>query len=152
MNFAWKSLAWIALASCSAEPVGNQVVPLEPVAETKMPTAVPDSASLEDFRTAYGSVLWTMMVLRWCDARWKRPQETAAAEARLAAIDAEAISRGLKPQMEQAANDNAQQMATMRLDTMCNGGFDDFHARAQQALDKLERLMAGLKDESGASG
>jgi hypothetical protein len=117
-----------------------------------MPTTGPDSVFREDFRTAYGSVLWTMMVLRWCDARWKRPRETAAAEARLAAVDAEAIRRGLRPQMEQAANDNAQQMATMRLDAMCNGGFDDAHARAQQALDKLERLMAGLKDESKGSG
>ena len=113
-----------------------------------MPTAVPNSAFREDFRTAYASVLWSMMVLRWCDARWKRPRETAAAEARLAAIDAEATSRGLKPLMDQAAADNAGQMATMRLDTMCSGGFDEFHARAQRALDEMERLMAGLKGEA----
>ena len=117
-----------------------------------MASTGPDSAFREDFQTAYISVLWTMMFLRLCDARWKRPQETAAAEARLAAIDAEAIRRGLSPQMEQAANVKAQQMATMRLDTMCNGGFDDAHARAQQAIEKLERLMAGLTDESKASG
>lgn len=117
-----------------------------------MASTGPDSAFREDFQTAYISVLWTMMVLRWCDARWKRPQETAAAEARLAAVDVEAIRRGLKPQMERAASHNAQQMATMRLDAMCNGGFDDAHARALQALDRLERLMAGLKDESMGSG
>ena len=111
----------------------------------------PDSHFREDFRTAYASVLWTMMVLRWCDRRWDRPKETAEAESRLAAIDAEAIRRGLKPQMDQAAQDNAQMMATMRLDTMCSGGFDPFHARAQRALDKLERMMAGLNDESRAS-
>jgi hypothetical protein len=54
--------------------------------------------------------------------------------------------------MEQAADDNARQMATMRLDTMCGGGFDPFHARAQRALDELERLMAGLKPDGSASG
>ena len=102
---------------------------------------VPSPQFREDFRTAYRSVLWTMMVLRWCNARWDRPKETAAAESRLAAIDAKAIRRGLKPQMEQAASDNAQQMAVMRLDVRCSGGFDPAHARADRALTELERLM-----------
>ncbi len=117
-----------------------------------MPSTGPDFAFQKEFRTAYASVLWSMMVLRWCNARWKRPQEAAEAEERLAAIGAEAIRRGLKPQMEQAADDNARQMATMRLDTMCGGGFDPFHARAQRALDELERLMTGLKTDDSASG
>ena len=138
-------MAGLALASCSSEPVGNETVPTQAptqaATEAELPTTGPDSEFREDFRTAYRSVLWTMMVLRWCDARWERPKQTAAAEARLATIDADAIRRGLKPQMEQAANDNAQQMATMRLDTMCSGGFDSSHARANQALDELERLM-----------
>ena len=97
----------------------------------------------EDFQTAYAAVLWSMMVLRWCDARWKRPVETAAAESRLAAIDKQATNMGLEPQMEQAADDNARQMATMRLDTMCTGGFDPFHARAEKALAEIERLIRG---------
>jgi len=105
------------------------------------PVAV-DPQFREDFQTAYAAVLSSMMVLRWCDARWKRPEETAAAESRLAAIDKQATNMGLEPQMEQAADDNARQMATMRLDTMCSGGFDPFHARAERALDELERLMA----------
>ena len=82
-----------------------------------------------------------MMVLRWCDQRWDRPRETAVAEARLAAIDARAIAMGLKPQMKQAANDNARKMAIMRLDTRCNGGFDRFHRSAKRALEGLEELM-----------
>jgi len=99
------------------------------------------SSFREKFRTAYGSVLWTMMVLRWCDRKWVRPKETAAAEARLKAIDEEAVRLGLRPQMDQAAHDKAQQMATMRLDVHCSGGFDPFHASADRALTKLERLM-----------
>jgi hypothetical protein len=111
---------------------------------------VADSLFRDDFRTAYGSVLWTMMVLRWCNARWDRPKETAALESRLAAIDAEAIRRGLKPQMEQAAGDNARQMATMRLDTMCNGGFEPSRASAERALTELERFMGRRKEEAQA--
>ncbi len=117
-----------------------------------MPRTDPDSAFREQSQPAYASVLWSMMVLRWCDARWKRPQETAEAEARLAAIDAEAVNLGLKPQMDQAGRDNAEQMATMRLDTMCSGGFDRFHVNAQKALAELERLMTGRKPTSSASG
>ncbi len=81
------------------------------------------------------------MVLRWCNDRWNRPKETAAAEARFKAINAQAIRRGLKPQMDQAAQDNARKMAVMRLDVRCHGGFARPHANAKQALTKVERLM-----------
>lgn len=103
----------------------------------------PGSAFQDEFRTAYASVLWSMMVLRWCDRRWVRPEETAAAEVRLKAIDEQAIKLGLKPQMDQAARDNAQQMATMRLDVHCSGGFERFYATANQSLSRMERLMPG---------
>ena len=99
------------------------------------------SAFREEFRTAYGSVLWTMMVLRWCNERWDRPKETAAAEARFKAISALAIRRDLKRQMNQAARDNARAMAVMRLDTRCNGGFNRSHAGTQRALSKAEHLL-----------
>lgn len=104
----------------------------------------------EDFRTAYGSVLWRMMLLRWCNARWDRPKETAELESRLAVIEAEAIRRGLKRQMEQAASDNARQMATMRLDAMCNGGFEPSRASADRGLTELERFMSRRTDEAQA--
>jgi hypothetical protein len=89
-----------------------------------------------------------MMVLRWCNARWDRPRETAEAEARLTVIDAEAIRRGLKAQMEQAAGDNGRQMATMRLDSMCNGGFEPAWARADRSLAELERFMSRRQEET----
>ena len=112
------------------------------VAATESSNAMSVSSPFhEDFRIAYGSVLWTMMVLRWCDRRWTRPSETAAAEARLRAIDEQAVKLGLRPQMDQAAQDNAQQMAIMRLDVHCNGGFERFHASAERALAKVERLI-----------
>jgi hypothetical protein len=82
-----------------------------------------------------------MMVLRWCDDRWKRPRERARAEARLAAIDAKAVGLGLRPEMELAASDNARKMATMRLDTRCSGGFDRSQEAAEKALTARERLM-----------
>jgi hypothetical protein len=109
-------------------------------------TMAAGSSFHEDFRTAYGSVLWTMMVLRWCNDRWNRPKETAAAEARFKAITARAIRRGLKRQMDQAAQDNARKMAVMRLDVRCNGGFARPHANAKQALTKVERLMLARRN------
>lgn len=109
-----------------------------------------DALFREDFRTAYGVVLWRMMLLRWCDARWDRPKETAELESRLAAINAEALRRGLKRQMEQAADDNARQMATMRLDTMCRGGFEPSRASAERGLTELERFMARRTEEARA--
>ncbi len=109
-----------------------------------------DSLFREDFRTAYGAVLWRMMLLRWCNARWDRPKETAELESWLAKIDAEAIRRGLKRQMEQAASDNAKQMATMRLDAMCNDGFEPSRASAERGLTELERFMSRRKEEAQA--
>ena len=86
------------------------------------------------------------MVLRWCDDRWTRPRERAQSEARLAAIDAEADRLGLRPEMELAAQDNAQQMATMRLDTRCSGGFDRSQQAAEKALTGLEGLMESRRN------
>ena len=131
-----RSLLILAMISCfSAERAPA-------AATTASGSAIVAGSSFhEDFRTAYGSVLWTMMVLRWCNDRWNRPKETAAAEARFKAIKAQAIRRGLKPQMDQAAQDNARTMAVMRLDVRCNLGFARPHANAKQALTKVERLM-----------
>ena len=112
----------------------------------------PDSLFREDFRLAYASVLWTMMDLRLCDARWNRPQERAKAEARLAAIDAQAVGLGLKPDMEQAAQDNAKMMATMRLDTSCNHGFERSQKSAEGALSELERFLTRRGKEAQAAG
>jgi hypothetical protein len=139
----------IALASCSADPGANEVAPTlpkqkapaPPEMEAQPPMTRLDPLFREDFRLAYSSVLWTMMFLRWCDARWTQPQETARAESRLAAIEAQAISLGLKQDMEQAARDNGQRMSTMRLDAMCNGGFERSHKSAQGALSELEGFM-----------
>ena len=130
----------LALASCSPEEAGNppHQQPPENLSGNAMAVSSPFH---EEFRTAYASVLWTMMVLRWCDQRWVRPKETAAAEARLSAIDDQAVKLGLKAQMDEAAQFNAQQMATMRLDVHCSGGFERFHASAEQALAKVEQLL-----------
>ena len=111
---------------------------------------IANSLFREDFRTAYGAVLWRMMLLRWCNARWDRPKETAELESRLAVIEAEAIRRGLKPQMVQAASDNAEQMATMRLDAMCNGGFEPSWVSAERGLTELERFMSSRTEEAEA--
>ena len=139
----------MALMSCS--PPGEPTQEGSPGAgtETGKPM-IADSLFRQDFRTAYASVLWTMMVLRWCDARWDRPRETAEVESRLAALDAQAIRRGLKPQIEQAAADNARMMATMRLDTRCNGGFEPSRASADRALTELERFMSDRREEAQA--
>jgi hypothetical protein len=113
-------------------PGGNE-------ARTPMPKVDPLFA--EDFTTSYTSVLWTMMFLSLCDKRWDRPRETAQLEARLAAIDAKAIGLGLKPAMEQAAHRKAQQMATMRFDTRCNGGFEKAYQSAKGALTEIEGFL-----------
>ena len=143
-----RSLLILAVMSCSPDEAGKPAEGASSpdggnaVAATEGGNAMSVSSPFhEDFQTAYGSVLWTMMVLRWCDRRWARPKETAAAEARLKAIDEQAVKLGLRPQMDQAAQDNARQMATMRLDVHCNGGFDRFHASAERALTKVERLF-----------
>ena len=152
-----RSLLILAVVSCSPDEAGKPAEGASspdsatPIAATETSNAVAATESSnavsvsspfhEDFRTAYGSVLWTMMVLHWCDRRWARPREMSAAEARLKAIDEQAVKLGLRPQMDQAAQGNAQQMATMRLDVHCNGGFDQFHARADRALTDIERLM-----------
>lgn len=128
----WRSVLIVALTFCNPGGVGSAAV------GKTMTANAPFHA---EFRTTYASVLWTMMMLRWCNDRWNRPMETAAAEARFKAITAVAIRRGLKPQMDQAARDNARQMAVMRLDVRCNGGFARPHANAKQALTKVERLM-----------
>jgi hypothetical protein len=133
----------LIVALISSAPAANApAVASSPLLEYANAVAV-NSAFHEEFRMAYGSALWTMMVLRWCDGRWNRPVETAKAEARLKAINAKAVRRGLKPQMEQAAEDNARQMAVMRLDVHCSAGFDRSHANADRALAKTERLPAG---------
>ncbi len=111
------------------------------MASSPPPAAAASSPFHEEFRTAYGSVLWTMMVLRWCNDRWDRPRQTAAAEARLKAINSKAVRRGLGPQMRQAADDNARQMAVMRLDVRCSQGFERPHSQARNALSKAERLL-----------
>ena len=85
------------------------------------------------------------MLLRWCDRRWVRPKETAAAETRLRAIDEQALSLGLKQQMEEAAHVNAQRMATMRLDVNCSGGFERFHVIADRALSDVEHLLSSRR-------
>ena len=132
----------LTLISCSPDEAGKPAA--DPALANDDGNAMAANSPFnEDFRTAYRSVLWTMMFLRWCDRRWERPKETAKAEARLAAIEGEAVRRGLKPQMDQAVQDNAQQMALMRLDVHCSGGFERPHASAQQALSKVERLLRG---------
>ena len=140
----------MALMSCSPPSEPTQENSPGPGTQTGKPM-IANSLFREDFRTAYGSVLWRMMLLRWCNARWDRPKETAELELRLAAIDAEAIRRGLKPQMEQAADDNARQMAIMRLDTMCSGGFEPSRASAERGLAELERFMSRRTEEAEAS-
>ncbi len=50
--------------------------------------------------------------------------------------------------MVQAADDNARQMATMRLDSMCNGGFEPSRASADRGLTELERFMARRTEEA----
>ena len=153
-----RSLLVLALVSCSPqEAEGGGAGPRDDkpspagggAAGTQDDKPMPGNALFrEDFRTAYGSVLWTMMFLRLCNARWDRPKETAELEARFASIEAQAISRGLKPRMEQAAADKAQQMATMRLDTQCHGGFERARASADRTLTELERMMTRQTDES----
>ena len=140
-----RSVLVIALMSCAPDEAATVVQEKWPsnrsTATETMNAMAAESPFQAEFRTAYSSVLWTMMVLRWCDGRWHRPKETAAAEVRLKSINAEAIRRGLKLQMDRAAHDNAQQMATMRLDVHCNGGFDRSYDRAKAALTKMERLL-----------
>ena len=97
------------------------------------------------FRTAYASVLWNMMILRWCGARWDRHQDMVKSEARFAAIEAQAIRLELKEEMRQAAADNARAMATMRLDTRCNEGFGPARDRTERVLGELESFIVRRK-------
>ena len=120
---------------------GYSAAASEPRTDRAIARAAAGTPFQEEFRAAYGSVLWTMMFLRWCNGIWKHPRETAAAEARFRAINAQAIRRGLKRQMEQAADDNARQMAVMRLDIRCSGGFDRPHTNARRALTQVEQLL-----------
>ena len=136
-----RGLLILALVSWSTHQAGNSAATAAPAINGGIAMAAAGTAFQEEFRAAYRSALWTMMVLRWCDRRWDRPVQTAKAEARLRAVSRQAIRRGLKRQMEQAADDNARQMAVMRLDVRCTGGFDRFHASAQRALTGVEQLM-----------
>ena len=140
-----RGLLVLALASCSSDSNSYQAPPTVPANEIGKPMTPGDSLFRQDFRTAYGSVLWTMMVLRWCDERWAGPAETAKAQARLEAIDAQAAAMGLDEEMRQAADDNARQMAIMRLDTRCHGGFEPALQNAKRALGKVESLIAARK-------
>lgn len=106
----------------------------------------------QDFRTAYASVLWNMMVLRWCGERWDRRQDMAKPEARFAAIEAKATRMDLKDEMRQAAADNARAMATMRLDTRCNEGFGRALERTGRVLGELESFMVRRKQALQGSG
>ena len=153
-------MAAVVLAACAADDRADKaaetdtqdtaVRPIPTGTEAPMPELDPQFR--QDFRVAYGAVLWRMMLLRWCDARWKRPAETAAAEARLAAINALAIRLGLQPEMDQAGTDNARQMAIMRLDVHCNLGFDPTHASAIEGLAALEKRMRDLPEASPRQG
>jgi hypothetical protein len=151
LNLFARFLLAMALMSCS--PPSEQTREGHPGGGTQSgkPTMA-DSLFRQDFRTGYASVLWTMMMLRSCNDRWNRPKETAELVSRLAAVDAEAIRRGLKPQMEQAARDNARRMATMRLDMMCNAGFERAQASAEGALIELERFMSRRAEETRGGG
>jgi hypothetical protein len=148
----WQILAWIALASCSAEQGGNMAAPLPGGTEAKTPMTKVDPLFAEDFSTSYVSVLWTMMFLRLCDARWGRPTERAELEARLAAIKSKALGHGLKRAMEQAEQRKAQMMATMRIDTQCHGGFERAYQSAKGALTEIEDFLVRRTKEPPAAG
>ncbi len=108
---------------------------------------VPSSATLAfrtEFKEAYRSALWTMMFLRWCGARWQRPDELAVEEARLSALNERAHALDLHPEMRLAAQENAQQMAVMRLDTYCNGGFEKAAESHAATVARLERALRGV--------
>ena len=152
MIVAWRYLAGLALASCSPEPGGDPAVALPGGTEGKTPVTKVDPLFAEDFTTSFSSVLWTMMFLRLCDDRWDRPRERAELEARLAAIEAKAVGLGLKPAMEQAAHRKAQMMATMRIDTQCNGGFEKAYQSAKGALSEIEDFLVRRTKEPRAAG
>jgi hypothetical protein len=88
---------------------------------------VPSSATLAsrtEFKEAYRSALWTMKSLRWCSEHWQRSDELAIEEARLSALEERARALGLHQEMRLAADENAQQLALMRLDNQCRSGFE----------------------------
>ena len=58
---------------------------------------------------------------------------------------------GLKQEMRQAAEDNARQMATMRLDIMCREGFESARDRMERVLGEFESFMVRHKEASKGS-